>query len=87
MAYFAGIESQKDRDLNRAIPGLRDVLLSPDDPMPIGVAFRLGPNCRAAALEAEHRRHLGGGPLRHRQPRVQAREIGPNPTLVLRGAK
>ena len=44
MSYFAGIETQKDRDLNRAIPGLKDVLRSPDDPMPIGVAFRLGPN-------------------------------------------
>ena len=44
MTYFAGTESQKDRDLNRAAPGLMDVLLSPDEPMPIGVAFSLGPN-------------------------------------------
>ena len=67
MAYFTSIESQKDRDLNRAIPWITNVLLSPDDPAPIGMAFHLGPECcRAAALEAEHRRHLGGGPLRHR---------------------
>ena len=44
MAYFAGMENQKDRDLNRAIPGLKDVVQSPYDPMPIGVAFSLGPN-------------------------------------------
>ena len=44
MSYFAGIENQKDRDLNRAIPGLKDVLLSLDDPSPIGVAFSLGAN-------------------------------------------
>ena len=44
MAYFAGMENQKDRNLNRAIPGLMDVVRSPDDPMPIGVAFSLGPN-------------------------------------------
>ena len=44
MAYFAGIETRKDRDLNRAIPGLRDVLLSPNNPTPIGVAFSLGPD-------------------------------------------
>jgi hypothetical protein len=44
MAYFAGIENRKDRDLNRAIPGLKDVLRSLADPMPFGVAFPLGPN-------------------------------------------
>ena len=44
MAYFTSIESQKDRDLNRAIPWITNVLLSPDDPAPIGMAFHLGPN-------------------------------------------
>ena len=44
MTYFAGIENEEDRGLDRAIPGLVDVLRSPDDPMPIGVAFSMGPN-------------------------------------------
>ena len=44
MSYFAGIEDQKDRDLNRTIPSLKNVLLSLDDPTPIGVAFPLRPN-------------------------------------------
>lgn len=50
MPYFASFDRKQDRHLNRAFPGLVDVLPNLTESSPIGVAFPLGPNAAGRHL-------------------------------------
>ena len=49
MPYFANIDRKKDRHPDRELPGLVEVLPTPDELKPFGVAVSQGPN-RAGSL-------------------------------------